>query len=556
MPYTVAGTLKLPESGKPAAGVILKFVALSTISPVLAQSDVSVVTSSTGAYSVALEFNDYSVFATLYDNKPVHCGQISLYSSLATGKDLPTLLNGGFPEPLPPDWLLQLQTLADTTTANAASANQSATLAAAQAVSAKADADRAAQIAGLATVDQAVRAAKLPTPDVSIPFTTDGRMTHGKGAPVLVGTTPVAQIVTYERLGSQTMIDKSGRLVTVPAGEMAIEQQGLAIFEQSVNLATPSINWPFSSLGAAPWVHGTPDAYGWIAVSGAGKPDASEGSYKDFTAPTKDTPHTFSMDVLKTPGLNIRLRAYGATLGLDVALTDTAAAGAQAAEAVTDMGSYWRIEVTRTFVSDTTRIFRIYPFGTNVGATGAMTYRRIQLEAKPFATPYIENATSAQTTRPATTRCDFPLPGNMHPLTDWQELTIAFEFDTAGIPPSGKNQYIFVNGGGVGSHLMARIESNSLLRFYRSAGATHQPTIVARRRYKMCYRINRNACDLFIDGVRIGGSIIASPVTSGLNDILRLGYASSPDQCLNGHLRNLNIWNTPLTDAQCVAASS
>ncbi|MCR3891488.1 LamG domain-containing protein [Aeromonas caviae] len=423
-----------------------------------------------------------------------------------------------------------------------------------QATRAKAEADKAAASAAAAAT--AVLAAKLPTPDVSIPFTTDGRMTHGKGAPVLVGTTPVAQLITYERLGSQTMIDKSGRLVTVPASEMAIEQQGLAIFGQSVNIFAPSVNWVASANAAAAWTHGAADAAGWVTVSGAGNTGATEGSYKDAAVPVKDVPHTFSMDVRKTPGLNFRLRAYGATLGLDVTLTDTTVTGADAVEAVTDMGSYWRIEVTRTFVNDTTRIFRFYPFGTNVGATGSMTYRRVQLEAKLFATPYIENATSAQTTRPATTRCDFPWPGNMQPLTDWQEVTLAFEFDTAGVPPAGVQQYIFVNGGGTGQHFMARLEANGLLRFYRSGLATHQPSPVARRRYKMCYRINRNQCDLFIDGVRVGGSITATPVATGVPDLLRLGYASTPDQCLNGHLRNLNIWNSPLTDAQCVVASS
>lgn len=422
-----------------------------------------------------------------------------------------------------------------------------------QAARAKVEADKAAVSAASAAA--AALAARLPVPDVSIPFTTDGRMTHGKGAPVLVGTIPVAQLVTYERLGSQTMIDKSGRLVTVPAGEMAIEQQGLAIFGQSVNMFAPSINWVASANAAAAWTHGAVDASGWIAVSGTGDPGSTEGSYKDFNAPTKDTPYTFSMDVRKTPGLNFRLRAYGANLGLDVVLTDTNVTGANAAEVVTDMGSYWRVEVTRTFVSDTSRIFRFYPFGTNVGTTGSMTYRRFQVEAKPFATPYIENATSAQTTRPATTRCDFPWLGNMQPLTDWQELTISWEFDTAGVPASPASHTILTQGSGAG-YLLVRLDANGLLRFYRSAGATHQPALVPRRRYKMCYRINRNACDLFIDGVRVGGSITASPVTPGLNDMLRLGYASSPDQCLNGHLRNINIWNSPLTDAQCVAASS
>ncbi len=421
-----------------------------------------------------------------------------------------------------------------------------------QATRAKAEADKAA--ASAASAAAAALAARLPTPDVSIPFSTDGRMTHGKGAPVLVGTTPVAQLVTYERLGSQTMIDKSGRLVTVPAGEMAIEQQGLAIFGQSVNLAAPSINWAASANAAAAWTHGAADAAGWITVSGAGSTGATEGSYKDFTVPTMDIPHTFSLDILKTVGLNVKLRTYGhGQNGVDMTITEAAVSGSGAADVV-DMGAFWRVELTRTF-TNTTRIFRIYPFGSFVGSTGSMSYRRVQLEAQPFATPYIENATSAQTTRPATTRCDLPWLGNMQPLTDWQELTISFEFDIAGLPGAGGSQFIFANGSG-GNYLLARIEINGRLRFYRSAGATHQPTLEPRRRYKMCYRINRNACDLFIDGVRVGGSITASPLAPGFIDMLRLGYSSSAGGCLNGHLRNINIWNSPLTDAQCVAASS
>lgn len=422
-----------------------------------------------------------------------------------------------------------------------------------QAASAKAEADKAATSAAAAAT--AVLAAKLPTPDVSIPFSTDGRMTHGKGAPVLVGTTPVAQLVTYERLGSQTMIDKSGRLVTVPAGEMAIEQQGLAIFDQSVNLAAPSINWPASALAAAAWTHGAADAAGWITVSGAGDPSKSEGSYRDFSVPTTGTPHTFSLDILKTVGLNVTLRTFGhESSGVNVTITETAVSGSGAADVV-DMGAFWRVELTRTF-TNTTRIFRIYPFGSLVGSTGSMTYRRVQLEAKPFATPYIENATSAQTTRPATTRCDVPWPGNMQPLTDWQELTISFEFDTAGLPASPVSHTIFTQGGGVAQHFMARLESNGFLRFYRSGSPTHQLTPVARRRYKLCYRINRNVCDLFVDGAKVGSTITASPNTPGMPDLLRLGYSQTPDRCLNGHLRNINIWNSPLTDTQCVAASS
>ncbi|WP_429034568.1 phage head spike fiber domain-containing protein [Aeromonas media] len=423
-----------------------------------------------------------------------------------------------------------------------------------QAARAKAEADKAA--ASAAAAAGAVLAARLPTPDVSIPFTTDGRMTHGKGAPVLVGTTPVAQLVSYERLGSQTMLDKSGRLVTVPAGEMAIEQQGLAIFDQSVNLAGPSINWAASANAATPWVHGAKDEFGWISVTGAGDPSKTEGSYKDFSVPTVDTPHTLSLDILKAAGLNVKLRPYGTATGttVDVTITETTVSGSGVSD-VYDMGHYWRVELTQTFTG-ATRLFRIYPFGPNVGSAGSMSYRRVQLEAKPFATPYIENETSAQTTRPATTRCDIPWRGNMQPTSDNQQLTIALEFDTAGMPLSGVYHALFTQGGGVGQYVQGRIENGAFLRFYRGAPPTHQVSVVSRRRYRICFRVNRNVCDLFIDGVKSGSTITSSPTTPGINDVLRLGYSASPDRTINGHLRSIAIWNAPLTDIQCKAASS
>lgn len=416
------------------------------------------------------------------------------------------------------------------------------------------EAAKAKQISGLETVADAVRLAVLPVPDVSIPFTTDGQLLHGKGTPVLVGTIPVAQMVSYERLGSQTMLDKSGRLVTVPAGEMAIEQQGLAIFDQSVNLAAPSINWTASANAAAPWVHGAADEFGWRSVSGSGDTSKTEGSYKDFIVTTNDTPHTFSIDVLKTTGMNVNIRAFGG-VSLDVTLTASAATGPHAAEAVVDMGSYWRVEATRTFSGSSLRVFRIYPIGSSVGSAGAMSYRRVQLEAKPFATPYIENETSAQTARPATTRCDIPWPGNLQPLTDTQQITIALEFDTAGVPASGTDHVIYAQGTSPAKYFMLRVETNSHLRIYRNA-LTHQYPVLPRTKYRVCVRINKNICDLFVGGAKSGSPVTSQPNVSGLTDVLRLGNYGSVRRCLNGHLRSITIWNTPLTDIQCQAASS
>lgn len=423
----------------------------------------------------------------------------------------------------------------------------------AEANRAKSEADRAKQISGLDTVAEAVGLAALPLPDVSIPFTTDGQLLHGKGAPVLVGTTPVAQLVTYERLGSQTMIDKSGRLVTVPAGEMAFEQQGLAIFDQSVNLAAPSINFGGTS-AALNWANGAKTPAGWITLTGSSDPAISNGSYKDFIAPTSGV-HTFSLDILKTAGLNCRIRVYDSPApDRDITIKETTVSGT-GSEAVSDAGEYWRVELTVTLVNSA-RPFRIYPFGAVVGASGSMTYRRVQLEAKPFATPYIENATSAQTTRPATTRCDVPWPGNMQPIDGTQTITIALEFDTKGSPIASNS--IFASGG-IGGQFLHRIVSlpNNQYQAMRSAsGVSHTFIVTPNRRYKMCYRINKNTCDLFVDGVKIGQSVTVQPAVVGLPDVLRLGYIITPERCLNGHLRNINIWNSSLTDIQCQAASS
>jgi len=301
-------------------------------------------------------------------------------------------------------------------------------------------------------------------------------------------------------------------------------------------------------------VHSAKDSAGWITVSGAGSGAAAEGSFVEFDVPTADTPHTFSCDILKTVGLLVRIQSQDSGTDRPIVTITEAAATGVGSDSVYDMGAYWRVELTRS-LPGTYRKFRIYPFGSAVGATGSMTYRRVQLEAKAFATPYIENATSAKTVRPATTKCDIPWPGNMQPLTDWQELTISLEFDTVGSPPVGAHT-IFTEGGGAGQYMRLRVEANALLRSYRGPYFAIQQTISSRRKYKACLRINRNACDLFIDGVKVGATVVVPLLSTGLPDLLRLGYSHTQNYVLNGHLRNINIWNSPLTDAQCVAASS
>ena len=224
MPYTVAGTLNLPETGQPAAGVVLKFVALQSISPVLDRSESVIVTSPTGAYSIQLEYNTYSVFATLYDNKPINCGQIVLNSTVATGLDLPTLLNGGFSEPTTPSWIVELQRLADVTTnaaqaaaASAASAAADGADGAAQAALAKSQADRAQTEADRATAaldatkvsEAAAKASEIAakTSENNAKTQADRAKTEADRAAAAANATAEAGTGSLMRVGGATILD-------------------------------------------------------------------------------------------------------------------------------------------------------------------------------------------------------------------------------------------------------------------------------------------------------------------------------------------------------------
>ncbi|WP_420938639.1 phage head spike fiber domain-containing protein, partial [Aeromonas veronii] len=282
-------------------------------------------------------------------------------------------------------------------------------------------------------------------------------------------------------------------------------------------------------------------------------PSAAEGSRIDFQAMLVST-YTFSMDVMKTAGLKAVLRTFGSNNGTTVTLTETTATGSGAAD-VTDMGSYWRVEITRSFTGSANSLVRLNPFGTEVGASGSMTYRRVQFEEKPFATPYIENTTSAQTTRPATTRCDIPWIGNLQPISADQQVTVSFEFDVAGFPLSGY-QTLINNSGGGGSYLQVRVDTGGALSAYRRPTPSHAVNIQAKQRVKVCYRVNKNTCDFFVNGAKIASTVTGSPYSNGLPSLFCIGYSPTPSRCANGHLRKIDIWNTPLTDIQCQAASS
>lgn len=121
------------------------------------------------------------------------------------------------------------------TTAQSA-ATASATSAGDSANTAKAEADRAKQIAGLDTVADAVGLCNAPFPDVWIPFSDSLRMIAGYGENIQVGGETVAVKASFSRASTATYIDKSGVLRTAAVNEPRFEHEGLLVEGQSTNL--------------------------------------------------------------------------------------------------------------------------------------------------------------------------------------------------------------------------------------------------------------------------------------------------------------------------------
>ncbi len=154
MPYKLKGTLKAPN-GTPLIGVDIKFIAQQTFSPLLQQVDTVIRTTQSGGYDLSLEFNTYTVMATVNNCGQVCMGAISVFADTTAGQDLPTLLQKTDWQPATPDyikkiegWLAESNRLNNQAIASAAAANRLNNQAIASAAAAKAseiavEADRA-----------------------------------------------------------------------------------------------------------------------------------------------------------------------------------------------------------------------------------------------------------------------------------------------------------------------------------------------------------------------------------------------------------------------------
>lgn len=548
MPYTVAGTLKLPETGQPAAGVILKFIALQSISPVLDRSESVIVTSPTGAYSIQLEYNTYSVFATLYDNKPINCGQIVLNSTVATGLDLPTLLNGGYSEPTTPSWIVELQRLANVTTTAAQAAAASAAASSTSAAAAAASAAQASQISGLSTVAEAIGLAALPLPDVWAPLSDSLRLITGYGREVKVGEDVVARMVNFSRSTTATYIGKDGLLKTAAANEPRFEKEGLLIEGQSTNLVIRSedmTQWPWVGTnygtGVLPIVTGNyavaPDgsqsATRLILNKGAGTTGADESTMRCSLNTTVGSTYTLSVWLKSTDGVSQQ------TVSLSFN-------GGDGGGALTVTGEWRRYQITTLSAIDTNRTPRLQlrgGFGTS--DTADILVWGWQQENLPFASSYIPTNGAAVTR--ASDLCWIPNALNVTP--DYGDLTIEMEVR--------RNLAIPANVFPRAIHISDRqfVVADST-RIMARGGGIEQVTIGAaapgtRERIAATVKGNTTAC--FLNGTK--ATLPQTPILPVSNGTSCFIGSRNGLNGLFGHVRNVRIWQRTLSDEQIKAAA-
>lgn len=591
MPYTVAGTLKLPETGKPAAGVILKFIALTSISPVLGRSESIVVTSATGAYSLSLEYNAYSVFATLYDNKPIQCGEIILNSQTQTGLDLPTLLNGGQYEPPTPAWILQIQAwiiqASQSATNSATSASQSASSAQQASAFAKNASDSALlaqQITGLGTVADAIAVAAVPLPDVWLPLNDSLRLLTGYGREVKVGSDVVAVYAACDRASVGTYINKLGKVVSAAINEPRNEKEGLLVEGQSTNLVLNSLlttNASFSrttrdnqtstdpmGTSTATLVANTVDTgVHWFAPFFVSAPATKAVAGSIFLK--ADTVTFATIRIMNNTGdTSNGVLSIGVNLLTGEAITSASAGASLLSYKVEMLSDGWvRVSLGGLLTGTEARLFTYLAKALELAPpsyTGNTSERLYvwgaQLEVAPAASSFILTTNAA-----ATRAADFPSLQREGNDNYFGKMTLAVE-----VHCNGRG----VEGAGTDAHrgiFTAYPHSNSYEMLYissalsrpmwaygsqGSAGGAVPYQVEDGNIHTLVVQCDGAKNRLYLDGFKGGSEFDATnpgvgPVT-GTKLFLGYGAGSTNARHLWGHIRNLRMWiNKNITDAQC-----
>ena len=384
------------------------------------------------------------------------------------------------------------------------------------------EADRAAGI---------VAAAALPLPDVWAPLSDSLRLITGYGRDVLVGSDVVARMVNFSRSSTATYIGKDGLLKTAAVNEPRFEKEGLLVEGQSTNLI-PTSNFP-QGLGGwiAPNMTGNTYSYG-LAPDGSNNAlkasFSGDGLNQTISALVVGTSYTFSFYAKNETATPV---IVSVKLG----------SGGNAENITIPANSAWaRYSSTRTFNAGD-QVLRWYFTTRNVEVWlwGA------QLEALPFASSYIPTNGAAVTR--AHDVVTIPWALNVRP----SNLTVALNYDVLGIGLT--NQRLIEYAAPTIPRYLMQVTQVGDFETYCATQALKVvgPSIGPGSLAVASTSPTRHA--LKLTGKAIATATPGGPV--GATSDIRIGSGQAGASPTYGHIRNLRIWHSTLTDDQLKAVA-
>ncbi len=384
------------------------------------------------------------------------------------------------------------------------------------------EADRAAGI---------VAAAALPLPDVWAPLSDSLRLITGYGRDVLVGSDVVARMVNFSRSSTATYIGKDGLLKTAAVNEPRFEKEGLLVEGQSTNLI-PTSNFP-QGLGGwiAPNMTGNTYSYG-LAPDGSNNAlkasFSGDGLNQTISALVVGTSYTFSFYAKNETATPV---IVSVKLG----------SGGNAENITIPANSAWaRYSSTRTFNAGdqvlrwyfTTRNVEVWLWGD-------------QLEALPFASSYIPTNGAAVTR--AHDVVTIPWALNVRP----SNLTVALNYDVLGIGLT--NQRLIEYAAPTIPRYLMQVTQVGDFETYCATQALKVvgPSIGPGSLAVASTSPTRHA--LKLTGKAIATATPSGPV--GATSDIRIGSGQAGASPTYGHIRNLRIWHSTLTDDQLKAVA-
>ncbi|GAA3704459.1 hypothetical protein GCM10022421_09090 [Oceanisphaera sediminis] len=265
---TVSGILKTP-GGAVLANTEIKFYAVATASNVLQGTTGLILTGSDGSYSVTLQQGSHRVTVRQGNTRPETIGtvHISVDTTASTLNEL--LLAASAASPGNP---LADEVLAARDRAETAATEAEATRAATEALRDNTQSlrDQTSEISGLSTVAEAIATARLPQPDVFIPFNDSLRIERGYGTHDQIDVSAAqdgsvmvnlpSKSADFSRTSGAESINKFGQLTTQGVDEAGISSQGVDIYNAALavtkwsedlnNVSWKSARSTLASLGA------------------------------------------------------------------------------------------------------------------------------------------------------------------------------------------------------------------------------------------------------------------------------------------------------------------